>query len=242
MGRRAFVRDNILEAALTLFAREGYEAVSTRDIAKTADVGHASMYRHFPTKEDLGRELYRRAVAPLIHRLCQHLADDNPALAAAAFTQALYDAYDAYPKALALLIFPPHEFIPDQCDHNHPDSLRSALRQWFDRGPPEEQAVPAADRAALLGRRHRPADRPLPTPTPGPNARPGRSNYPTHTTLNSGEQIMNSHLYRRITLVATLAAFVAACGEVEKRRRIPSHPLNRPRRSRTPARAMAGQR
>ncbi|MFM2091644.1 MAG: Bacterial regulatory protein tetR family, partial [Planctomycetota bacterium] len=48
MGRKAFVRDRILESAFDLIARRGYEAVSTREIAAAAKVGPASMFKHFP--------------------------------------------------------------------------------------------------------------------------------------------------------------------------------------------------
>jgi AcrR family transcriptional regulator len=43
----------ILAAALTLFARHGYEAVSMRQIAADVGVQAAALYRYFPTKEDL---------------------------------------------------------------------------------------------------------------------------------------------------------------------------------------------
>jgi AcrR family transcriptional regulator len=130
MGRRPFVRSRILEAAFDLFAREGYEAVATRDIAKAAGVGPASMFKHFPTKEALGRELYRVALEPL--------NDDFAALAEArprpreALVEAvrlLYEAYDSRPRALALLVFPPHELTPWEVDHANPRAVRTVLQR-----------------------------------------------------------------------------------------------------------------
>src|SRR3954468_13906212 len=110
MGRRAFVRTRILEAAFDLVAREGYEAGSTRDIARAADVGSASMFKHFATKEDLGRELYRVALAPLLKSFAELAATKpTPAMAVQESVALLYAAYDERPRALALLIFPPHE-------------------------------------------------------------------------------------------------------------------------------------
>ena len=125
MGRRPFVREQILEAAFELVAREGYEAVSTRDIAAKAGVGPASMYRHFPSKEDLGRELYARAIGPFLVD-----AEALPAAApgfVAGLARLLCAAYDSRPKALALLIFPPHEFIPAELAAGNPRSLRARL-------------------------------------------------------------------------------------------------------------------
>jgi AcrR family transcriptional regulator len=45
-------RERILAAAIELFAERGYEA-STAEIAARAGVGEATLFRRFPTKEDL---------------------------------------------------------------------------------------------------------------------------------------------------------------------------------------------
>src|SRR6201992_3081486 len=45
-------RERIIEAAIELFAERGYEA-STAEIAARAGVGEATLFRRFPTKEDL---------------------------------------------------------------------------------------------------------------------------------------------------------------------------------------------
>jgi AcrR family transcriptional regulator len=130
MGRRPFVREQILESAFDLIAKEGYEAVTTRDIAKAAKVGSASMFKHFPTKEDLGRELYRVALAPLLKDFAQ-LAAKKPAPAEAVreTVRLLYAAYDHRPRALALLVFPPHVFTPDEVDRGNRDSVRAILQR-----------------------------------------------------------------------------------------------------------------
>ena len=127
MGRRPFVKDRILEAAFDLVAKRGYEAVSTRDIAAAANVGHASMYRHFPSKEALGRELYAKAMPPLE----EAVGPASDAQSAKTFLRtvvaALYQAYDERPRALALLLFPPHEFTPWELDPANPTAIRSQL-------------------------------------------------------------------------------------------------------------------
>lgn len=46
-------RLQIMEAAKQLFARQGFEGTTTRQIAKRARVNEAIIFRHFPTKEDL---------------------------------------------------------------------------------------------------------------------------------------------------------------------------------------------
>src|SRR4051812_15031304 len=46
-----------LAVALELFSREGYDAVSMREIAEELGVTKAALYHHFTSKEDLARGL-----------------------------------------------------------------------------------------------------------------------------------------------------------------------------------------
>lgn len=134
MGRRPFVRQKILEAAFDLIARQGYEAVSTRDIATAAEVGPASMYRHFATKLELGRELYAVALAPLLTQAAAWA--EAPAASRKRQVEALidwlYTAYDERPRAVALLVFPPHEFTPWEVDDANEASIRRRVAATFD--------------------------------------------------------------------------------------------------------------
>jgi AcrR family transcriptional regulator len=54
------------EAALTLMARHGYEAVTMRQLAAEIGVQAAALYRYFPTKEDLLFTLMREHMTALI--------------------------------------------------------------------------------------------------------------------------------------------------------------------------------
>lgn len=51
------VREQILDAARTLFAREGYEAVTMRKIAEAIEYSPTAIYLYFKDKEELLREL-----------------------------------------------------------------------------------------------------------------------------------------------------------------------------------------
>lgn len=46
-------RTQILDVAVRLFARQGFQGTTTREIADAADVNEAIIFRHFPTKDDL---------------------------------------------------------------------------------------------------------------------------------------------------------------------------------------------
>jgi AcrR family transcriptional regulator len=57
-------RDRILEVAKAAFTRSGAEA-SLDDIAKQADVGPGTLYRHFPTRDALIEAVYHTEVEKL---------------------------------------------------------------------------------------------------------------------------------------------------------------------------------
>src|SRR5690349_790212 len=46
-------RQDILAAAMDLFAKKGFRGTTTRDLATQADVNEAIIFRHFNTKEEL---------------------------------------------------------------------------------------------------------------------------------------------------------------------------------------------
>ncbi len=46
-------RGQIMQAAMRLFARQGFEGTTTREIAERAGMNEAIIFRHFPRKEDL---------------------------------------------------------------------------------------------------------------------------------------------------------------------------------------------
>ncbi|RII12488.1 HTH-type transcriptional regulator AcrR [Streptomyces sp. YIM 130001] len=51
--RRGNTRQRIQDIALELFAEQGYEKTSLREIAERLDVTKAALYYHFKTKEDI---------------------------------------------------------------------------------------------------------------------------------------------------------------------------------------------
>jgi AcrR family transcriptional regulator len=55
-------RDEILRAALGVFARRGFEATRIADIAEAANMSHGLIYRYFPSKEAAFVALVERAV------------------------------------------------------------------------------------------------------------------------------------------------------------------------------------
>ncbi|WP_435134783.1 TetR/AcrR family transcriptional regulator [Actinacidiphila sp. bgisy144] len=59
--KKARTRDTIADAAISLFLAHGFDAVSVNDVAAAAEVSKPTLFRYFPTKEDL-----------VLHRFADH--------------------------------------------------------------------------------------------------------------------------------------------------------------------------
>ncbi|MFI6691653.1 TetR/AcrR family transcriptional regulator [Streptomyces sp. NPDC050433] len=63
--RRGNTRQRIQDVALELFAEQGYERTSLREIAEHLDVTKAALYYHFKTKEDILISLFQDLARPM---------------------------------------------------------------------------------------------------------------------------------------------------------------------------------
>ncbi|MBM9620144.1 TetR/AcrR family transcriptional regulator [Streptomyces zhihengii] len=63
--RRGDTRQRIQDVALELFAEQGYEKTSLREIAEALGVTKAALYYHFRTKEDIVISLFRDLTRPM---------------------------------------------------------------------------------------------------------------------------------------------------------------------------------
>ncbi|MGW6742789.1 TetR/AcrR family transcriptional regulator [Streptomyces sp. NPDC055025] len=63
--RRGNTRQRIQDVALELFAEQGYEKTSLREIAERLDVTKAALYYHFKTKEDILISLFQDLTRPI---------------------------------------------------------------------------------------------------------------------------------------------------------------------------------
>ena len=53
-------KEQILLTALELFAREGFDAVSVRDIAAALGLSKGALYRHYQSKREIFESILRR--------------------------------------------------------------------------------------------------------------------------------------------------------------------------------------
>ncbi|MGH7192579.1 MAG: TetR/AcrR family transcriptional regulator [Candidatus Saccharimonadales bacterium] len=55
-------RERIVEAALALFRQQGFEATTTREIARAAEIATGTLFNYFPNKEDILGQVAGRAL------------------------------------------------------------------------------------------------------------------------------------------------------------------------------------
>jgi AcrR family transcriptional regulator len=84
-------RQAILEAALDVFAAQGFAAAKLDDVADKAGVAKGTIYLHFKDKQDLFEQMVRDAVFPVIARL-EELAK-VPDLPAELVLRAMFDVF-----------------------------------------------------------------------------------------------------------------------------------------------------
>jgi len=70
-------RQAIVDAAVPLFARKGFAGTTTRELAEAAGISEALLFRHFPSKQLLYREILQQVGCqgdPALEQLasCRH--------------------------------------------------------------------------------------------------------------------------------------------------------------------------
>ena len=71
-------QNRIIEAALDLFASQGYASTSTRNIAKKANVSEGLIFRHYENKEVLLREILTKGYESIQPKLYSILMEVDP--------------------------------------------------------------------------------------------------------------------------------------------------------------------
>ncbi|KAB2896621.1 MAG: TetR/AcrR family transcriptional regulator [Kofleriaceae bacterium] len=143
-------KEQIFDAALTLFAERGFHGTSIPDLAAAAGVAPASLYRHVESKEQLVNEVYRRAKALLATALFSAVSTDPATPLREQFHQlwwALVGFARREPRAFAFLEL-----------HHHGDYLDAESRAVELRVlAPIAQVVERGRAAGLLKREPAPA-------------------------------------------------------------------------------------
>ena len=81
-ARLADNRRGILNAARDLVAQGGFGAAQMTDVARRAGVATGTLYRYFPSKEELCRQVFREVSAREMNVLAGIAAEDRAARSA----------------------------------------------------------------------------------------------------------------------------------------------------------------
>ncbi len=99
--RHAAKREHIVDAASRVFAARPYHLVSMDQVAGAARVGKGTLYRYFPSKEELYLATATEAFDLLVRRLDQAEAEGLPVLTA--FPRMIEAIVDTFARHLPLL-------------------------------------------------------------------------------------------------------------------------------------------
>ncbi|XXX81992.1 TetR/AcrR family transcriptional regulator [Sorangium sp. So ce134] len=72
------VRTHLMDAALRVFARHGYEGSSVRDIAAEAQVASGLLYHYFPSKQAVLQALFERSAGLVMEAFARAAAVPDP--------------------------------------------------------------------------------------------------------------------------------------------------------------------
>jgi|SRR5690554_2065377 len=120
----------ILAAATKIFAERGYQVADTQTIADLAGVGKGTLYRYFPTKEQLFSEALRRQLDILRERLeIAVRSAENPLAKIKAVMGAYFLFFDHYPETIELFAQERAEF-GSAITPTYFDRMRACNHEW----------------------------------------------------------------------------------------------------------------
>ena len=123
----------LIRAALELFSSRGYHDTTTAQIAKKAGVAEGTIYRHFPSKQQLLNELYRGALR-WAAKTIDDAAGATPRARLALVAQGLVDGAVRDPAVVKLGLIERHDAVLDDESHRTAREFRMALERVIAQG------------------------------------------------------------------------------------------------------------
>jgi AcrR family transcriptional regulator len=124
----------LIRAALELFSSRGYHDTTTAQIAKKAGVAEGTIYRHFPSKQQLLNELYRAALR-WAAKVVEDSGDAHPPRARLALVaQGLVEGAVRDPAVVKLGLLERYDALLDDESHKTVREFRMALEQVVAQG------------------------------------------------------------------------------------------------------------
>jgi AcrR family transcriptional regulator len=124
----------LIRAALELFSSRGYHDTTTAQIAKKAGVAEGTIYRHFPSKQQLLNEIYRAA----LRWAAKAVEDSGEAMAPrarlAVVAQGLVEGAVRDPAVVKLGLLDRHDPVLDDESRKTAREFRMALERVIAQG------------------------------------------------------------------------------------------------------------
>lgn len=96
-------KEAILQQALFLFQKDGYESVTMRDLAKACDFSLGAFYYHFKNKEEIVLEIFKASLSGHIERTQKFLGSHKPMSLEVAMTWICRDRFKEFESYRAVL-------------------------------------------------------------------------------------------------------------------------------------------
>jgi AcrR family transcriptional regulator len=123
-------------AALELFSSRGYHDTTTAQIAKKAGVAEGTIYRHFPSKQQLLNELYRAALR-WAAKTIEDAGDAAPRARLALVAQGLVDGAVRDPAVVKIGLLERHDAVLDDESRRTAREFRGGLERVIAQGKAE---------------------------------------------------------------------------------------------------------
>jgi AcrR family transcriptional regulator len=128
-------RQRLVRAALELFTAQGYHSTTTPAIARKAGIAEGTIYRHFPSKQQLLNELYRGA-ARWATKLVREADGTSPPPREklTRLSALLMDGAVREPAVVRLFFFQDHTALLDEPSRTTAREFRGALESIVAQG------------------------------------------------------------------------------------------------------------
>ncbi len=135
-------KSRYLIAALTLFAKHGYDLVSVRDISKEAGTSEAALYKHFKSKEEMALYLFSLILKKYTKEIERIAVDSNKTTIERlqAMQRYTYALYHADPASVQFALLSQYKFWTQVDDTLKPHFwMQKLLAEGMEKGEIDHQ-------------------------------------------------------------------------------------------------------
>lgn len=177
LERRAELRECLVAQATAIVAREGWAGLTVTAAAAAAGISAGALYKHFPSKASLAREVFNRAAGKEVDVLAGALADSSSPDVVSRLRHGVatfaWRAVRGRQLAYSLLVEPVEPGIADArlaLRRRYRDVFAAVIAEGMARGEMLDSQVPEISAGALTGAVAEVLVGPLSAPVSGPAA------------------------------------------------------------------------